>query len=481
MTTFLFDNIHRLFSGDGEELFDRIYKTLIDYNMVKKIENGVLVGFSGGKDSVMLISFLLEYRYRRDITFDIVACHVNHMIRGDEAERDLTFSEQMCRSLNVPFVSYNIDVPKIAKESGLGIEEAARKARYSAFDKVLSQNNSLHSIAVAHNSTDNLETVIFNMMRGSGLSGACGISAVRDNVIRPLIRIPKSDISRYLDSVGIPYVTDSTNLETEYTRNYIRHEIYPRLEHLTSSPETMVTRFTESLREVNDYLNSVSLSALSSVLNDDEISSDSLLLMDPAVRSRVISLFVERFTGLIPENKHINLITEALPRDNTSLSLHGGYSFVIQRRKCRILPIDFFIPDERVQPIKLGLNKLLDYDAFLYLGNDENYSYSKSEFTPLAKTTVSYDSLVGELSVRFKRDGDSYRYGGMTHKLKKVFNDRNIPTFERSRIPVVCDGQGIVWVPGLPPRDGDNKDNKKVSMILLARNSEKRISTAKQR
>ena len=222
-------------SKKGSELYERIVTTVEREGMSALIERGVLVGFSGGADSVFLACFLTEYRRRRGGSFKILALHVNHGIRGDEADRDEQFSKSFARELDIEFESRSVDVPSIAKEHGIGIEEAARNARYSIFNEIISSRNDIFTIAVAHNATDNTETVLMNILRGSGLSGVSGIKPVRDNIVRPVIAVSKEEITDILSEYGISYVTDSTNLSTDYSRNYVRNEILPLFKRLSKN------------------------------------------------------------------------------------------------------------------------------------------------------------------------------------------------------------------------------------------------------
>ena len=180
--------LEKLLSFDiGRKIYDKASLTVLKYAGRDFYKNGVLVGLSGGADSVMLLLFLAEKR-RSEGDFPLLAVHINHMIRGDEADRDEDFSRKLCADLGVEFISLKIDVPALAKEKGIGLELAAREARYSAFDRIIKEKGNIHSIAVAHNATDNIETVIFNLSRGTGLRGASGIAPSRDNILRPLIQ-----------------------------------------------------------------------------------------------------------------------------------------------------------------------------------------------------------------------------------------------------------------------------------------------------
>ena len=161
------NNLQDLFKSEiGRRIYDSAVLAIERYSMADAIRRGVLIGLSGGADSVMLLLVLLEYR-RRGAYFPILAVHINHGIRGDEALRDEEFSKQLSKELGVEFLSVSLDVPKMAKVAGVGIEEAARNARYSEFEKIISGRNDVSTICVAHNATDNVETVLMNIFRGS--------------------------------------------------------------------------------------------------------------------------------------------------------------------------------------------------------------------------------------------------------------------------------------------------------------------------
>ena len=173
-----------IFASDiGEAIYTRILQTIEKHHMEDQIFGGTLLGFSGGADSVMLFMFLLEFKRRTNQSFKIVCVHVNHGIRGEESKRDEIFSSDFVKDSPEEFLSVKIDVPKLSKDTGEGLEEAARNARYAIFNDIIKSRNDISCIAVAHNATDNVETVIFNMLRGTGLRGICGIKPTRDNIV----------------------------------------------------------------------------------------------------------------------------------------------------------------------------------------------------------------------------------------------------------------------------------------------------------
>ena len=192
-------DLNKLFGSEkGRHIFSEFLRISREFSMTEKIKNGVIVGFSGGADSVMLLCLLTKYA--RDMGYPMpVAVHLNHCIRGAEADRDEEFSAEFSSSLGVEFLSFHRDIPALAKELSKGLEETARIARYSIFDDIIQSRNDICAVAIAHNSTDNLETLIFNMMRGAGTRGLSGISPTRGNIIRPLLYCSKADIVSALD------------------------------------------------------------------------------------------------------------------------------------------------------------------------------------------------------------------------------------------------------------------------------------------
>ncbi|MGN1123795.1 MAG: tRNA lysidine(34) synthetase TilS, partial [Eubacterium sp.] len=200
---------------------NRILETVKKYNMLS-VGDTVVAGVSGGADSMLLLHFLISVKelYR----LNIIAAHIEHGIRGEESVADARFVKSFCENNGVEFRQLSINAPLEAAEARLSVEEYSRQARYRFFSSI-----ECDRIATAHNMTDNAETLIFRLARGTGLKGACGISPVRDNIIRPLIEIPADEIRDYCDKNNISYRIDRTNFRNDYSRNLIRNEILPLL------------------------------------------------------------------------------------------------------------------------------------------------------------------------------------------------------------------------------------------------------------
>lgn len=235
----------------------RVQKNLEQLNILS--DDGtpqvLIVAVSGGADSVCLLRVMSTLRQR--MGFELEAIHVEHGIRGEESKEDAAFVENLCKTLLVPCHVVHVDVPAFCKEQGMGEEEAARILRYRAFSEYALLRGG--KVVLAHHMEDNAETVLFQLLRGSSLTGLCGISSSRVDetgieYLRPLLNIRRSEIEAYLETAGQGYCTDSTNLETDYHRNYIRKEILPKMAEVNSAAVPHINRTAAHLTEVRDYM-----------------------------------------------------------------------------------------------------------------------------------------------------------------------------------------------------------------------------------
>ncbi len=466
--------------ASGEKLYSEILATVKKHGLDDYIKRGVVLGLSGGPDSVLLAYFLSAFRARCDVKFSIVAVHINHCIRGDEADRDETFSKELSESLGLEFISFKVDVSAMARELGLGVEETARNVRYSKFQEIISGRNDLCTIAVAHNASDNVETILFNTVRGAGLGGAAGIAPVRDNIVRPLIEISKSRIVSFLDETSSGYVLDSTNGRQDYSRNYIRHSIMPMLSRINSGYENSLTAFGESAREAVDFIDSTILPLCEQYRERGYLTLDQLSSLHSAQLARLVIILSRECGANNIDKKQIIAIKELISGDNFKVSLSSGVSFVVERGRCRFVKDgenDSSVPYQRLY---LGENQIAGTNGVIFVGEDINFSLNVYKIS--IQADLSSAIIVGDLYCRQRCAGDAYFFGGMTHKLKKVFNDRGIPPSVRDKIPIICDDKGIVWVPGLSVRDdyrnGTRGDKCPISFITLDSTSEIKLYSA---
>lgn len=462
-------NVNKLFESErGKKIYTEALRAVKEFSMDEIMSVGSLVGFSGGADSVMLLCFLKKY-YENSKGTKIIATHVNHMIRGEEADRDEAFSREFCKAVGVEFISLKYDVPAEANKLSCGLEEVARDIRYNAFKDIIRGRNDISCIAIAHNATDNLETALFNMMRGAGTRGASGIAPVRENIIRPLIHIPKRDIVAALEENSIPYVFDSTNAEIDYKRNYIRNEIVPKLLYLTENPEAQFKKLSSALRADGDYLDGV--------CNDfierhgyNNVQTDSLRSLHPAIFARVLIKMAKLGGACGCEATHIDKVSKLLSNHskNFTVDIPGGVSFISESGKLRVgRPLTRELISYEIK-LKKGINEIPELNKAIIVSDSSLDNFSSKVYKISIQRIIDFDIINGELFAREKRDGDLYVYGKMTRKLKKIFNDKDISPDERAKIPIICDGSGILWVPGFPVRDGGNKNPERKLFIAVA-------------
>ena len=234
-------------------------KRYIEANQLIRPGDGVLVGLSGGPDSVFLLYALHTLQAR--MGFTLRAVHVHHGIRGAEADRDEAFSEKLCAKLDIPFQAVHVAAPAYAAQHGLSLEEAARILRYEALEAARQQLTQATAawIAVAHHLDDQAETVLHNLVRGAGLRGLAGMENRRNHVIRPLLSIKREDILKWLKQYDIPYVTDSTNADPHYTRNRIRSTVLPELREINPEASAHIAHSAALLREADAFFHALAL------------------------------------------------------------------------------------------------------------------------------------------------------------------------------------------------------------------------------
>ncbi|MDE5782666.1 MAG: tRNA lysidine(34) synthetase TilS [Lachnospiraceae bacterium] len=321
-------------------MINKVIKYINRNNMINKGE-GIILGVSGGADSVCLLTVLNELKGLFNLELYVV--HVNHSIRGIEADNDEKYVESLCSSMGIWFRAYRYDVPSLAEKNGLSEEEMGRNIRYNVFEKVREEVGA-SKIAVAHNSNDSVETILYNMCRGTGIKGVCGIPPVRGNVIRPIMCCSRNEIEEYLNTRNIRYKIDSTNLKGEYTRNKIRLELIPYIsENINTRSQEHILNLAEQLSSIEKYINNESEKAyLQSVGEiEDEIRIDTGLLKQypDIIRQEVIRRCIERIAGKLKDitSGHISSVMELI--DNiTGKQVNLPYNIICENiyGYCRI-------------------------------------------------------------------------------------------------------------------------------------------------
>ena len=312
-------------------MITKVLKTIEDYQMLSPASR-VVVGVSGGADSMALLH-LLWGRRKLCPALKVTAAHVNHCLRGEESDRDEAHVREYCQKEKIPLEVLKIDVRAEAQRRKLGLEACGRAVRYEFFQR-LAGNGGL--IATAHNLSDHVETVLLHLARGAGLRGMCGIPPVRGNIIRPLIGCTRQEIEAYCRDNEIPYVTDSTNLKTEYSRNKIRLQVLPVLKEINPSLEEAVGRMAQGLREDDDYLWAAARGLLSQAsLEEGGWSCRVLSQGEKPVRVRAVRLLQE---GSKPEARHLEAIDRIVLAGQGGVSVPGGLDFHANRGVLRTVP-----------------------------------------------------------------------------------------------------------------------------------------------
>lgn len=437
-------------------------RTMREYGIDDMIAHAdaVIVGFSGGADSVLLLSFLKDYLDNTKIK--LCAAHLNHLIRGEEAYLDEEFCRNFCIESDVEFVSERVDVPALSEKLGCGIEEAARRARYDFFDRVakeISEHGNV-LIATAHNADDNLETVLFNMLRGAGTLGLAGIPPVRDGkYVRPFISVSSCEIRQYLNEHGIGFRVDSTNADTDYTRNYIRQEIIPKLRHVSPNPENTVSRMSAILRADNDFIENEAESIVSN--GEASVAVEVLKSAHIAVASRIVRILYERTADFSSSLSQTN-IADVLKLVSTAangakISLPGKIDAVIDGGSLRFVSDESektYPPFSRNAVMGENLFEEHGFSVFLTEENENIHKREENIYKLSIHKSFRFDTIKGQVVIRSRKPGDTYTYGGINRKVKKLLCDAHIPQKERDCIPLICDDVGVLWIPGFPPRDG---------------------------
>ncbi len=423
----------------------------------------MLVAYSGGADSTALLVLLEAYCKEKEIS--LTAVHVHHGIRAGEADRDAAFCTGFCAARGIRCRIEYVDAPAYSGAHSVGLEEAARILRYEVLERIASEEEGT-LIATAHSADDTLETVLFRLVRGSALDGLCGIPPVRDRIIRPLLFCTAEEIRDYCHFMELSYVTDSTNADTSYTRNYIRKEIVPRLREISPEPALAVSRMCELLRADADYLHTQAMSVLRDSAKETFLSVDRLLPLPDALFSRCVISLYENAAGSRRDltAQHIRDVIRAVRAGGfLRISLPGDITAVIAGRLLTMEKGRAEIPEPNESfevPLMFGDNLFPDYGFGIHMGHRNTGDLSASEedwqniYKLSIRTTIPFDTIKGKVFIRFRHAGDELRTGGMTHSVKKLLSAAKIPPADRPRLPIVCDDEGILWIPGLPVRDG---------------------------
>lgn len=452
----------------------------------------IVVAVSGGADSMCLLCLLLRWRKEFDLKLKVV--HINHGIRGESADRDENFVREFCSSQGVEFECVRGDIPEIAAQQGLTEEEAGRNFRYEQFVRICKEQG-FGSIAVAHNSDDNAETVLFNIIRGSGVSGIRGIAPISTRsgirIIRPLLSSSRADIEEYLRKLQVGYCTDETNLTVEYSRNKIRNLILPRIKaeinpaaarHINELSvqagelENLVEELTSgTIKELKER-SAVKYGERNSAVCEIEADVRELIGLNCVIRKSIIRKFLGQLAGSLKdiESRHVEKLEELLGL-GVGRRINLPYGITALRKYNTVLltrNAENMVSDARAD----CENSIV----LTQIQNEEGFTVPKKEYTKY----FDYDKIKGEVRVRTRETGDYLliRVNGTLHRksLKTWFVDNKIPSDLRDGIPLLTEGQHVLWIAGYR-RDDSYPVTGGTKTILVAeyRNADKSIQEAR--
>ena len=412
--------------------------TVLRYGMIPE-GSRVIACLSGGADSVCLLRVLEILRV--DLGFSLYAVHVNHCLRGEESDRDMYFCEELCRQLDIPLSVYHVDVMGYCAENGTSTEEGARILRYGAFEREAEKLGGA-LIATAHNKGDSCETVIFNLARGTGIRGLRGIPPKRDGIIRPLLGVTRAEIEEFLTALGQGFVTDSTNLTEDYSRNIIRHRVVPVLEGINSNFCEAVSRLSESAAEDEEYFE-----RLLETIPNEEICG-----YPPSVRKRNIRKMLSEANIECSYERLCILDGMMVSGKNGKYQLKGEMFAIFKDgvMEIKALPsYDKIFLEKQVDFWQNAETVIPEFDKTVIIRrvcNDILQSGSNIQ-KKLTNHLVNYDKIQGVVTLRNKRDGDKICFHGrnVTTKLKKHFNALKLSEAERSSALVMEDELGVFW------------------------------------
>lgn len=433
----------------------KVFEFIKNYSMIDN-DDLVVAGVSGGADSMCLLDLLIKYRKKKN--YEIAAVHVNHMIRGAEAERDEEFVKKYCIEMGVEIMTFHVDVLQMAEKLHLSSEEAGRKARYDSFNEVCQKLSGGRRcrIAVAHHANDQAETVLFNVMRGSGIKGAAGIKPVSKNIIRPLLGVTRRQIEEYLGVQGIAYVTDSTNLLCDYSRNKLRNVVIPYIEeNINSNAVENIGLFAGIADSAWNYLEKTAAAEYSSVINEYGnviMLDEAITKLDDIIGKLVIMRMFERMTGTLKDMGyiHVNMVIGAFAeKTGTIISLPYGLRVSRGYKGVYVYHEGTDIYDvPEVMELEGGSIKAVNEEDVLIevVPWDKNIKIPLNDYTKI----FDYDKIKGNLCVRRRMPGDYIILSpkGGKKLLKDYFIDCKIPARFRDSIVLVADGSHVLWVIG---------------------------------
>ena len=480
---------------------EKVKKLINEYDMIKDGDR-IVAGVSGGADSVCLFHVLRLLR--EEIVFSLCVVHVHHMIRGEEADRDEAFVRNLCREYNVPCVVRKIDVPAFADENGMSVEEAGRVVRRNEFARIASEKAGSR-IALAHHMNDVAETVLFNMARGSGIAGLVSLRPSRGEYIRPLLGLERREIEEWLHENGFSYCNDSTNADSTYSRNRIRHSILPELtDHVNAQTVRHICDISEEAGLIEELLDEYADRCCAKYVREG-ISGEIVIGRDlfkeekAVIAGRVVRMAIGLLAGTVKDigRVHIRSICELSVKENgkmvslpygmcaesvygdVHIRLKGTEGTSAKNTEDLILQDETAVNRESGERAESGSSrdggsgKTAEFgkyivSTFLSEAKGSGMDIGKTENVYTKK--FDYDKINGILKIRYRMAGDYLVINpdGRRKSLSDYFTDRKVPRNERDRIPLLTCGAEVLWVIGLRSGESCRIDTKTKTVLTVS-------------
>ena len=435
-------------------------KNFISEHKMLQPKDRVIIALSGGADSVFLFYLLIELKEEYEL--ELMALHVEHGLRGQESLDDAAFVAQLCKRYHIPLQEYSCKVAESAKQNGRTIEEEARIVRYSFFEKVATEWEA-DKIAIAHNATDDVETILFHMIRGSGLKGLAGILPVRSHYIRPLLGVTGEEIRGFLQKGEYPYCMDKTNQDTRYSRNRIRHCILPQMETINPAVYVHMAQMKQELMEVREFVEEATKHALTQYTDYRDgvyqIYQDCFIKEKPYLQNMVIYHILIQCAQSAKDIERVHVEhVRALMDSQVGRKINLPYKMVAYRsyRGLEISQKNSLEEEERpykgaVELEIPGTTQVPYWNATIQC---RVFSYDGDEaLIPKNQCTkwFDYDIIKKRLVIRKRQPGDYIviHQDGSLKTMKKLFTDEKVPEQQRNEQMLIMMEDECLWSVGL--------------------------------
>lgn len=441
------------------ELFRKFEKYNKLFNLIEENDK-IIVGFSGGPDSVFLTEML--FKLKEKINFSISLVHLNHMFRGEDADADENFCIDYAKKNNVEVFSRRINIIEIAEKEKKTFEEVGRNERYKLYNEVL-EKISANKIATAHNKDDLVETFLFRLIRGTSLEGLTGIKNKHFNIVRPILDIYKEEILKYLNENKIEYRIDKTNFENKYTRNSIRLDLIPFIE------KRYNPKFKDKIFNLIQELNKNNLENRKTFKNlvneDNKIILENFLKEDLYTQEKFLVKFLNEKKISVNRNKISEIIQILYKNGSKEIDLDSKYKFVKDYKFLFLEPKTKKIENDVEKEKKIKIPGKTHFNNYVIKAKilEDDYLHDKNDVNSFL---VDIDNFLS-LSIRFREDGDKIFSNGMNKKIKKIMIDKKIPKNKRDTIPILCYNNKAVWIIGIEKGSVQLSNNKSTKKVLF--------------